>query len=192
MWTYKLFLFVMQKLNLKTSIGIVSGLAVVALFFWYGLPGAELPEQNEPEMNTAAQQEVAAIRSAFESLSPEESDFVALPGGVLMFELISGDGPEVGKDKSIAIHYTARFESGIQFDSSIERNQPLLFVYGQNQLIPGVEAGLAGAHTGSVRRIIVPPELGYGEDGVVLEDGTVVIPPNAVLIFDVSVVNVEE
>lgn len=182
----------MKKLDTKTVIGTAAGLAVIALFFWYGAPGTQQAQQEQERLAAPSEEQVASIRAAFEGISPEDADYVELLPGLKMFEFTAGTGVEVLKDKSVAIHYVARFENGVQFDSSVERNQPLLFVYGQSQLIPGIEAGLAGARVGSIRRIIVPAELGYGKAGVVLEDGTVVIPPDAALEFDVAVVGVEE
>ena len=81
---------------------------------------------------------------------------------------------------------------GTQFDSSLERSQPLVFVFGQGQLIAGFEQGIAGMRVGGVRHIVIPANLAYGTDGIATPDGVVIIPPNASLIFDVFLVGVDE
>lgn len=186
------FLMHMHTSTIKTMIGVVAGLAIVALFFWSDFPVRRNQEEGQTPVSSQDQSQATSIKAAFNSISPVESEYESILGGVRVYELVAGEGAQVLAGSSVAIHYTGRFENNVQFDSSIDRGQPLLFVYGQKQLIPGLEAGLEGARVGSIRRVVVPATLGYGVEGVVAEDGTVIIPPNATLIFDVAVISSEE
>jgi peptidylprolyl isomerase len=85
-------------------------------------------------------------------------------------------------------HYVGKLQSnGVQFDSSYDRGRPLTFKVGAGQVIKGWDEGIAGGEgvpamrAGGRRRLVIPPELGYGQRGA---GG--VIPPNATLVFDVQ------
>jgi peptidylprolyl isomerase len=86
-------------------------------------------------------------------------------------------------------HYAGRLESsGKQFDSSYDRGRPLTFKVGSGEVIKGWDQGIAGGEgvpamkAGGRRRLVIPPELGYGSRGA----GGGIIPPNASLVFDVQ------
>ena len=90
---------------------------------------------------------------------------------------------EIGK--AVTIDYTALLEEdghdGKKFDSSIDRGQPFTFTLGSKQVIAGMEEGIENMKVGEIRRLVIPPQLAYGENGA---GG--VIPANATLIFDVE------
>ena len=92
----------------------------------------------------------------------------------------SGDSPPPGS--KVRVHYTGMLEDGSVFDSSYKRNQPFEFDLGQGRVIAGWDEGIALMKTGAKYRLIIPPELGYGERGA----GGGLIPPNATLLFDVE------
>lgn len=77
-------------------------------------------------------------------------------------------------------------EDGTEFDSSIPRGQPLSFTLGMGQVIKGWDQGLLNMCEGEKRKLVIPPELGYGERGAGDK-----IPPNSVLIFEVELVKIE-
>ena len=83
------------------------------------------------------------------------------------------------------MHYTGWLTDGTQFDSSIERGEPIEYVCGVGMVIPGWAMGVVGMREGQKRRLTIPSELGYGPYGA---GG--VIPPNATLIFEVELVKV--
>lgn len=82
------------------------------------------------------------------------------------------------------VNYKGTLSDGTVFDSS-EGRKPLTFTLGSGQVIVGWERGLLGMCVGEVRKLIIPPELGYGNSAV----GK--IPKNSVLIFEVELVKVE-
>lgn len=87
---------------------------------------------------------------------------------------------------TISVHYTGKLEDGTVFDSSLTRNSPISFTLGSGQVIKGWDDGLFDMCIGEKRRLVIPPELGYGSRGA---GG--VIPPNAVLIFDTEMVAIK-
>jgi FKBP-type peptidyl-prolyl cis-trans isomerase FkpA len=108
-------------------------------------------------------------------------------------ELKAGTGDSIVPGKLAVVHYTgwlyeasAKDNKGKQFDSSRTRGQPFRFPLGAGQVIKGWDQGVAGMKIGESRRLVIPPDLGYGDSGA---GG--VIPPGATLVFDVELVGIE-
>jgi FKBP-type peptidyl-prolyl cis-trans isomerase len=106
-------------------------------------------------------------------------------------DLVVGTGAEATAGKSITVNYTGWLYDtsktdgkGTQFDSSIGR-APFPLVLGAGQVIKGWDQGIVGMKVGGSRRLIIPPELAYGASG----SGP--IPPNATLVFDISLLTVQ-
>ncbi|XP_014242759.1 peptidyl-prolyl cis-trans isomerase FKBP2-like [Cimex lectularius] len=91
------------------------------------------------------------------------------------------------KGDLLHMHYTGKLEDGTVFDSSVERNQPLTFTLGSGQVIKGWDQGLIGMCVGEKRKLVIPPELGYGTQGAPPK-----IPGNAVLVFEVELTKIEK
>jgi peptidylprolyl isomerase len=96
-----------------------------------------------------------------------------------------GTGTEARTGNTISVHYTGWLEDGTKFASSLDRNEPIEFVLGKGQVIAGWEQGLVGMKVGGVRKLTIPPDLGYGARGL-----RNFIPPNAALIFEVELLAV--
>merc|ERR1711963_319898 len=87
----------------------------------------------------------------------------------------------------LEMYYTGTLEDGSKFDSSYDRSEPFKFQIGVGQVIKGWEEGVLGMCIGEKRRLIVPPELGYGDQGA----GDI-IPGGATLYFEVELIDTEE
>ncbi len=98
---------------------------------------------------------------------------------------VVGEGDEALAGQTVEVHYTGWLVDGTKFDSSHDRNQTFRFKLGAGQVIPGWDQGVAGMKVGGIRKLTIPPNLGYGERGT---GG--VIPPNATLIFKVELMSV--
>lgn len=109
-----------------------------------------------------------------------------LPSGLKYEDLKVGDGPVAENGSTVTVHYTGWLRDNTKFDSSLDRGQPFSFVVGSGQVIRGWDEGVAGMKVGGRRRLTIPPELGYGERGA-----AGVIPPNATLLFEVELLQVQ-
>ena len=105
----------------------------------------------------------------------------------LMYKIIKkGDGPKPKTGQVVSVHYAGFLTNGQKFDSSYDRNQPIEFPIGTGRVILGWDEGIMLLNAGTKAKLIIPPELGYGKRGA---GG--VIPPNAILIFDVELLEVK-
>jgi peptidylprolyl isomerase len=93
-----------------------------------------------------------------------------------------GTGPLAEAHKWFTVHYTGYLLDGTKFDSSVDRGQPISFPYGAHRVIEGWDTGFEGMHIGGKRRLFVPYQLAYGENG------NQHIPAKADLVFDVELI----
>jgi FKBP-type peptidyl-prolyl cis-trans isomerase len=105
--------------------------------------------------------------------------------GLQYIDFKVGNGASPQKGQVAIVHYTGWLDDGKKFDSSRDHGKPFGFKVGMGQVIKAWDEGVATMKIGGVRRLIVPPELGYGARGA----GNV-IPPNARLTFDVELLDV--
>jgi FKBP-type peptidyl-prolyl cis-trans isomerase FkpA len=104
---------------------------------------------------------------------------VVTPSGLKYTDLKLGQGDPADIGKVLVVNYSGWLkEGGVKFDSSIE-DRPFTFRLGAGDAIKGWDEGLMGMKVGGKRRLVIPPELGFGKQGV----GSVV-PPNAVLVYE--------
>lgn len=106
------------------------------------------------------------------------------PEGLLVEDLVDGDGEPVTDGAQLTLHYVGVTWEGRQFASTWDRGQPLTYAHGQGRWVEGWTQGLEGMRAGGRRRIVVPPELGYGQRGA---PG---VPAGATLVFVVDLVDV--
>ena len=103
-----------------------------------------------------------------------------------------GEGAEANEGQTVTVHYTgwlfdknAPENKGTKFDSSRDRDEPFDFPLGQGHVIQGWDEGVQGMKVGGQRTLVIPPEMGYGRQGA---GG--VIPPNATLVFEVELLEI--
>lgn len=106
--------------------------------------------------------------------------------GLVIEDVKVGDGAEAVAGQYVTVHYTGWLTNGSKFDSSRDRNDPFQFGLGQRQVISGWDEGVQGMKIGGVRKLTIPPQLGYGARGA---GG--VIPPNATLVFEVELLSLD-
>jgi FKBP-type peptidyl-prolyl cis-trans isomerase len=111
---------------------------------------------------------------------------VTTPSGLKYIDETIGTGESPTRGKTVTVHYTGMLEDGTKFDSSVDKGQPYSFRYGITSLIAGWNEGLMTMKPGGKRRLIIPPDLGYGATG-----NPPRIPPNATLYFDMELLSVK-
>jgi peptidylprolyl isomerase len=106
--------------------------------------------------------------------------------GLQYDDMTIGTGATPKQGQTVSVNYIGTLEDGTKFDSSYDRGEPITFPLGAGRVIKGWDEGIATMKVGGRRKLIIPPDLGYGPGG----QGP--IPPNATLIFDVQLVDVKD
>jgi len=101
-----------------------------------------------------------------------------IQGGTEVTDLSVGSGPVAKKGKFVQITYVGKLKNNQVFDES--KKDPLRFRLGLGEVIKGMDFGIEGMQVGGKRKIVIPPQQGYGNKG----SGP--IPPNSTLVFDVE------
>jgi peptidylprolyl isomerase len=105
--------------------------------------------------------------------------------GLRYEDIVVGAGQSPQSGQEVTVHYTGTLEDGTKFDSSLDRGQPFKFKIGLGQVIKGWDEGVMTMKVGGKRKLVIPPQLGYGRRGV----GP--IPPNSTLVFEVELLEVQ-
>jgi FKBP-type peptidyl-prolyl cis-trans isomerase FkpA len=111
---------------------------------------------------------------------------ITTDSGLVIEDLVLGDGDEAIAGHQVTVHYTGWLTDGQKFDSSKDRDDPFIFPLGGGRVIRGWDEGVQGMKIGGTRKLTIPPDLGYGARGA---GG--VIPPNATLVFQVELLALE-
>ncbi len=101
-------------------------------------------------------------------------------------DITVGNGPEAKNGNKIKVHYSGTLEDGTKFDSSYDRGQPFEFVLGTGGVIKGWDLGVLGMKAGGKRKLVIPPDLAYGD-----RSPSPLIPPNSTLVFEVELLEVD-
>ena len=119
------------------------------------------------------------------------NQMIARPDGLKYADIKVGDGATAAAGHKVSMNYTGWLSDngvkGRQFDSSFDHGQPFSFTLGAHQVIAGWDEGVPGMKVGGKRILEIPPDLGYGARGA----GDGAIPPNATLIFDIELLQVQ-
>lgn len=105
--------------------------------------------------------------------------------GLYIQDLTVGTGDEATSGATVTVHYEGWLSNGTKFDSSRDRNLPFDFLLGAGSVIRGWDEGVAGMRVGGIRKLVIPPALGYGVGG-----SLPTIPGNATLVFDIELLEV--
>jgi peptidylprolyl isomerase len=132
---------------------------------------------------------VATMHAYSDTSSPTRvtGDPTTTASGLQYWDIVVGTGAPAVAKKKVKVHYTGWLTNGKKFDSSVDRGMPFEFKLGAGDVIKGWDEGVMGMNVGGKRQLRIPPKLGYGADGA----GNV-IPPNATLIFDVELLDVQK
>ena len=121
------------------------------------------------------------------SFSCEKENSIKMENGLIIEDISIGEGQEAKDFNKIVVNYTGKLEDGTVFDSSLNPGRtPYVFTLGSGSVIKGWDIGIKDMKVGGKRKLIIPPDLAYGSSGA---GG--VIPPNATLIFEVELLEVE-
>jgi len=171
------------------------GLRRLGLWMLLGLSPVALAQQPAGSTEAAKQEAAAAAPVAATATpgAPAATDAVQQPK-LVVEDLRPGIGQAAQAGMNLVVHYTgwlyqadALGYRGRKFDSSKDRGQPLTFTLGVGQVIKGWDTGLVGMKVGGLRRLVIPPQLAYGDHNV----GNGLIPPNSTLVFDVELLGIE-
>ncbi|MEN8144511.1 MAG: FKBP-type peptidyl-prolyl cis-trans isomerase [Gemmatimonadota bacterium] len=163
-----------------------AGLALFLLAAAAGCRGSG----SETDTQTA---ERAAAEAAARDVSP---DFAAELGvdlesmtrstsGLYTQDLVDGIGLSARPGHLIVIRYSGWIPNGELFDSTEDDPEPYTFPLGAGRAIEGWEEGIAGMRIGGKRRLVIPPQLGYGSRGVPGD-----VPPNATLVYEIELIDI--
>lgn len=108
------------------------------------------------------------------------------PSDLHVTDLVEGDGTEAAPGRTAVVHYVGvAYSTGEEFDASWNRGEPFAFPLGAGNVIAGWDRGVVGMKVGGRRRLVIPPDLAYGERGA-----GAVIAPGETLIFVVDLLDV--
>lgn len=154
--------------------------SALVMFIVIGLAASQLFAEEKP---AAGGQKTAA--ESKETIK-KDSKIVKTASGLQYEILKEGNGQSPKPGDRVKVHYVGTLaDGGKKFDSSKDRGEPFEFFIGKGQVIQGWDEGVVSMKVGETRKLIIPPDLGYGSRGA---GGA--IPPNATLIFEVELLGV--
>lgn len=154
-------------------------------------PPPEEPETETNESESAGvDQPVEEASDLFDAELPTAEPIVVegaevTASGLQFIEKVAGEGDFPQEGDIITLHFIGTLADGTVFGDTYSTDQPVVVVYGREQLLPGWEEGVGMMKAGGEAQIVIPPELGFGEQPV----GS--IPPNSQLILDIELLSVE-
>ena len=139
-----------------------------------------------PQKTSTTPGKAGASKPATSKSSPA-AQWITTGSGLKYQDVVVGKGPVPKPGDDILVNYTGRFTNGKVFDSSLSPGRkPFELHLGRGDVIKGWDEGLSTMHVGGKRKLIIPPDLAYGQRGY-----PGVIPPNSTLTFDVELLKIK-
>ncbi|MFL7839615.1 MAG: FKBP-type peptidyl-prolyl cis-trans isomerase [Candidatus Promineifilaceae bacterium] len=110
---------------------------------------------------------------------------VTTDSGLQILEVVAGDGPSPQDGDLVTMNFSGSLPDGTVFGDSYSSGEPITVIFGADQLLPGWEEGLSLMKEGGTAKMVLPPELAFGESGMGM------IPANSEIILDVELLTVE-
>jgi len=155
-------------------------------------PGAVIPRKDpgeaaeaQGETVTASSRNVDRGEEPMKAVPTQVGSSITLEGGLNYETIKEGTGDELTPGRVGVINYEGKLDDGTVFDSTKKKGKPAEFAFGTGRLIKGWERAVPGMKVGEIRKLTIPPALGYGEQDK--ED----IPPNSTLHFEIELVGVK-
>lgn len=127
-----------------------------------------------------------AQRSAdFLAKNKSKPGVVTLPSGIQYNVLSRGRGPQAQVTSTVVVNYRGALIDGTEFDSSYAHGKPVTFIV--NRVIPGWQDVIPRMHVGDKWKVVIPPQLAYGERGELPRIG-----PNEALVFEIELVDIRQ
>lgn len=161
----------MDKKRILIDIAIIAIISLIGMLVYLAIPKSAASPSESVTNN---------LSTSSSTTMPENSPQLNIS------VIKEGSGVPAKNGDTLLVHYTGTLENGTVFDSSIPRGKPFPVTLGKGEVIPGWELGLLGMKVGEERKLVIPPELAYGKDGI-----PGVIPGNATLIFDVQLLEIK-
>lgn len=158
---------------------VLVALILVAVIYTNYKPQENKQVQEVKEESNINNQEENKI----ENMNENNNDIATSTPGSVERTVKNGD--------TVFVHYTGTLENGKKFDSSLDRGEPFDFVVGAGMVIKGWDQGLLGMKVGEKKRLVLPPDLAYGAREIKGPGGTVLIPANSTLIFDIELISIK-
>ena len=177
---------------ITTAIAVSLAVIVAIGLMFYG-PGIFTPFNHAEQAAKGLTQEQSSTTPMDTQLPPrgeaqkgQTDRQQKLPTELTITDTVVGTGATATAGQQVTVNYVGMLPDGTVFDASSKHGQAFTFALGAGQVIKGWDMGVAGMKVGGKRRLIIPPQYGYGAQGA----GNI-IPPNATLIFDVELVAVK-
>jgi FKBP-type peptidyl-prolyl cis-trans isomerase FkpA len=138
------------------------------------------------EKDKSTEPEEKGRKDAGDSTEKKEKKVITTKSGLKYEDLKVGSGEPAKAGDTVEVHYTGWLKDGTKFDSSHDRGKPFSFELGIGNVIKGWDEGVAGMKAGGKRKLMIPPDLGYGKRG-----SPPAIPPDSELIFEVELLKIK-